>query len=634
MNRTFKFALAAVLGVGLIAPAFGQDNFPDVPDNHWAYEALANLKGSVLFGYPDGLYRGNRPLSRYEFAVALNQLYMRLQGQLTDHEDRIAALEEAMKGMKPTDVSDIRNMLQSMQSDVNSMKNWRTDIENFKRLASTFEKELASLGVDVDKLKEDVASIEERLAKLESGEKGGGVNITGDANLLVLGGHSNDGDFGLTPDGRPTGVGYGTIANTQRPVGVTRDLNILHELALNVSGKADENTSYKGTIVFGNTFGRIGSYNSRNNNTPFSSPSGTPDNSFGVQIYELAVTFNSKLAGQGLSATIGRVNAQVGKYLFKRSDFTPYYSNERWDNGNYIWDGAIVGFNAGGASFTLVGGTNTKLTDTNGTELNRIALGAGSVDTTLGLIAGFKAGQDTNIKLAYLIHDSNIDPALNGGINRLSVLGGEVSTKIAGFDFSGAYSQSVLGQGDTNVVDTDNAAWEAALGFKSNNFGINVGYQRIEQNFSAAGSWGRIGTQWSPRNVEGFFGKVSFAPSNGVELYAKGGFWSGVQNGGGFLGEDDDATSITVGLKYDIASNFGFHASYEDVRFDYNVGTDPSQKWFNVGFDYKIGNNSSLMLGYMYSDVDFRNPARASDFGFQRSRYRGGLITTQLSVKF
>ncbi|MFY7808403.1 MAG: S-layer homology domain-containing protein, partial [Fimbriimonadaceae bacterium] len=80
MNKMIKFALTAVLGAGLIVPALAQDNFPDVPDNHWAFEALSNLKGSVLFGYPDGLYRGNRPTTRYEFAVALNQLYMRMMG--------------------------------------------------------------------------------------------------------------------------------------------------------------------------------------------------------------------------------------------------------------------------------------------------------------------------------------------------------------------------------------------------------------------------------------------------------------------------------------------------------------------------------------------------------------------------
>jgi hypothetical protein len=74
MKRTLKYALTAVLAVGLVAPAFAQtDNFPDVPENHWAYEALARLKkDGLLVGYPDGLFRGPRPASRYELAVAVH----------------------------------------------------------------------------------------------------------------------------------------------------------------------------------------------------------------------------------------------------------------------------------------------------------------------------------------------------------------------------------------------------------------------------------------------------------------------------------------------------------------------------------------------------------------------------------
>ncbi|HZH98073.1 MAG TPA: S-layer homology domain-containing protein, partial [Fimbriimonadaceae bacterium] len=69
MNKTLKLALGAVLTAGVMTSAMAQDNFPDVPDNHWAYEALARMKREgLLVGYPDGLFRGNRPASRYELA--------------------------------------------------------------------------------------------------------------------------------------------------------------------------------------------------------------------------------------------------------------------------------------------------------------------------------------------------------------------------------------------------------------------------------------------------------------------------------------------------------------------------------------------------------------------------------------
>lgn len=48
--------------------------FPDVPENHWAYMMVQDLayKGIVV-GYPDNNFSGDRTLTRYEFAVALDR---------------------------------------------------------------------------------------------------------------------------------------------------------------------------------------------------------------------------------------------------------------------------------------------------------------------------------------------------------------------------------------------------------------------------------------------------------------------------------------------------------------------------------------------------------------------------------
>lgn len=43
--------------------------FPDVPENHWAYEAVSRLAGNgVIQGYEDGKYHGERTMTRYEMA--------------------------------------------------------------------------------------------------------------------------------------------------------------------------------------------------------------------------------------------------------------------------------------------------------------------------------------------------------------------------------------------------------------------------------------------------------------------------------------------------------------------------------------------------------------------------------------
>jgi len=45
-------------------------DFPDVPENHWAYEYVATLAGNgILEGYPDGEFKGDRSMTRYEFAA-------------------------------------------------------------------------------------------------------------------------------------------------------------------------------------------------------------------------------------------------------------------------------------------------------------------------------------------------------------------------------------------------------------------------------------------------------------------------------------------------------------------------------------------------------------------------------------
>ena len=46
--------------------------FPDVPQNHWAYEYITQLAGNgMIEGYPDGNFAGDRPMTRYEFAAIL-----------------------------------------------------------------------------------------------------------------------------------------------------------------------------------------------------------------------------------------------------------------------------------------------------------------------------------------------------------------------------------------------------------------------------------------------------------------------------------------------------------------------------------------------------------------------------------
>lgn len=100
----------------------------DVSPTDWAFEALRSLveRYGCIVGYPDRTFRGNRALSRYEFAAGLNACMQQM-------ERLIAASESVL----------------------------REDIEKLKRLTSEFEAELATLGARVDNLEGRVAFLED-----------------------------------------------------------------------------------------------------------------------------------------------------------------------------------------------------------------------------------------------------------------------------------------------------------------------------------------------------------------------------------------------------------------------------------------------------------------------------------------
>lgn len=54
--------------LSVLNPNISKD-FPDVPENHWAYEAVSRLAGNdIVQGYPDGEFHGERTMTRYEMA--------------------------------------------------------------------------------------------------------------------------------------------------------------------------------------------------------------------------------------------------------------------------------------------------------------------------------------------------------------------------------------------------------------------------------------------------------------------------------------------------------------------------------------------------------------------------------------
>ena len=100
----------------------------DVSPTDWAYEALRSLvdRYGCISGFPNRTYRGDRPLSRYEFAAGLNSCLNQIE--------RLIVASESI----------------SVE-----------DLQTVQKLSEEFEAELVVLGGRVDRLEESVAILED-----------------------------------------------------------------------------------------------------------------------------------------------------------------------------------------------------------------------------------------------------------------------------------------------------------------------------------------------------------------------------------------------------------------------------------------------------------------------------------------
>lgn len=115
MKRNVVLAMAMALGIGVQTSALAANPFSDVPAGHWAYGAVAKLAAEgVVDGYPDGTFKGNQTMTRYEMAQIVAKALAKgaigtddkLVGEFADELDhlgvRIAKLEKNADNVKIT----------------------------------------------------------------------------------------------------------------------------------------------------------------------------------------------------------------------------------------------------------------------------------------------------------------------------------------------------------------------------------------------------------------------------------------------------------------------------------------------------------------------------------------------------
>jgi hypothetical protein len=137
MKKRLVMLLAGLLTV--LSMGFGLAQFSDVPAGHWAKEAVEALAAKgILVGFPDGTFRGNEGLTRYQAALIIYRLLQQIEEELK------------AKGESPT--------MEALSAE---------DLEALKNAIQELAAELAALGVRVSAL-EDSAATKEDIARLEA----------------------------------------------------------------------------------------------------------------------------------------------------------------------------------------------------------------------------------------------------------------------------------------------------------------------------------------------------------------------------------------------------------------------------------------------------------------------------------
>lgn len=643
MNKTFKYAVSVVLAAGMVTPALAQrDNFPDVADTHWAYEAVARLKKEgIITGYPDGTFKGPRMMTRYEMASLLYALYMNLKNVTDGLDAQIKTLNEKVDNIKPgtggkdydADIAALRDAVAALKRDTASMKGWGDDIAQLKKMSATYEKELSQMGVDVEAMKKDLSDLGKRVSALEA--KKSNVNITGDASFFMgASSKGNAGSAAINSDGRYFG-GTGTGAGLDT-------LTVLHELGLQFATANTTGSNVYADLVVGNALQGFGDMSST------TAGNGMPYNAGGtgtsVYLNRLYATLNDGIGGLNFDAKIGRQGLKLGSYVLQRPDTTTFFASDRWDNGEYALDGASFKFGLGAnTDLGLFIGQVANITDASGNPVQPLMIGEPHTATggtaalaaarAMGGSLGFKIGENGTLSLSFLELDSNTN-ANTPVANRLETYGADLDWKLnSNIGISAGTGKSQFKNGSSTVAfGNKNTRTNFGVNFTAGALGVDATYAEIGNAYVAAGAWSKVAIYHNLNDLKQSSIKAKYAVNDKFTL--RGGYMKGDQIS---VANKDAVKSTTFGADFKINSNWTLMADYEDTKFQGGYVTDgvtPQFKFTTLGFGYDMGANTMFKLFYQNSDITGITAA-SPFFGLTTAgAMKGASFGAQFSVKF
>ncbi len=281
------------------------DALKDLPKDGWAYQAIIDLvNDGIIVGYPDGTFKGNRPMTRYEAAVIVERAVQYLTKKLANPA---TASEVSQK-----DISSIRDLLDAFRGDIIALRLRVGDLDARLKAVESKQNTVEA------KQNADEAQINRARIGLVDQIRAGSFNdqaavYNGDGRALLP-------SVGLTPVGGQTQVGAG--GNVSAPRFYTGNNSSgygYNLLRLLIDGTLDKATSYHirlenvynwdasdafqaGTLNGSSTFGGVAT--------------SSPNNTGGNYPRSTGIRFNYAYAQyqdpNGFLAEAGRINETDG----------------------------------------------------------------------------------------------------------------------------------------------------------------------------------------------------------------------------------------------------------------------------------------------------------------------------------
>jgi hypothetical protein len=199
------------------------DALKDLDPSSWAYTSIKDLVADgIIVGYPDGTFKGNRPLTRYEAAVMVERAVQYVTKQLAN--------PQTASSVTQADLDALRGLLDTFRGDIDALRLRVSDIDN--RLKSVETKQTA-----------DEATINRAKIGLVEQIRPGNFNdavaaYNGDGRALLP-------NVPLTPIGSQTQVGAGGNVSAQRWLSGNNGSGYGYQLLrILLDGQVDKNTSY------------------------------------------------------------------------------------------------------------------------------------------------------------------------------------------------------------------------------------------------------------------------------------------------------------------------------------------------------------------------------------------------------